>query len=118
MAKRITEPDADDLEMYEHVVTCPHCKAELTVVSPMEKILMARRTCPACKKEFVIQDGEACKQQTEAVILIIPVNTTTELQPHKIGRLIERNIIASFSYYPETESRTGAIEGSYKLDVC
>jgi uncharacterized protein YbaR (Trm112 family) len=45
----------------EHDVACPHCKAELTFLSPMETIMSARRTCPACKKEFVIEDSKAMR---------------------------------------------------------
>ena len=53
------------IEKHEHDVTCPYCTAELTVVSPMGTIFMARRTCPLCDNEFVIENGVA-KKPTES----------------------------------------------------
>ena len=48
-------------EKYGHPVACPYCATKLIVVSPMETIFIARRTCPACQKEFLIEDGPAKK---------------------------------------------------------
>jgi len=30
----------------------------LRVLSPMETILLARRTCPKCKRDFLIENGK------------------------------------------------------------
>lgn len=40
------------LGFHEHRVTCPYCRSNVTVVSLMEWLVVARRTCPACKREF------------------------------------------------------------------
>jgi len=34
---------------------CPHCHADLTIGTVMDTILMARRNCPKCGKEFIIE---------------------------------------------------------------
>ena len=39
-------------EFHEHRVMCPFCRSNVTVVSLMERLVVARRTCPACKREF------------------------------------------------------------------
>jgi hypothetical protein len=36
----------------------PHCGAELIIGSPMDHIIAARRTCPVCKKEFMIENDK------------------------------------------------------------
>ena len=54
------------LEFYEHPVTCPYCRAKVTVVSLMERLLPVRRTCPACKRELFIDDGRAVKMPIES----------------------------------------------------
>jgi transposase-like protein len=37
-------------------IACPHCHAPLTIGTVMERILLSRRTCPKCGKEFVIEN--------------------------------------------------------------
>jgi uncharacterized protein YbaR (Trm112 family) len=44
-------------DSYQHPMVCPYCGTKITVFSPMPKIIVAQRTCPACKKEFFIHDG-------------------------------------------------------------
>lgn len=39
-------------EFHEHRVMCPFCRSNVTVVSLMERLVVARRTCPACRREF------------------------------------------------------------------
>ena len=56
MARRPTK-----LQFYEHPVTCPHCGAKVIVTSLMERILVAGRTCPVCKREMFIDDGRAAQ---------------------------------------------------------
>ena len=56
MARRPTK-----LEFFEHPATCPYCQAEVTVVSLMQRLLASPRVCPACKREFFIEDGTAKK---------------------------------------------------------
>src|SRR5437660_4065785 len=46
------------IPIHEHQVTCPLCRTKLTILSPMETILLARRTCPKCKREFLIENGK------------------------------------------------------------
>ena len=48
-----------DLELYDHSMQCPYCNTTVIVSSPMEEILFARRTCPACQREFVIAEAGA-----------------------------------------------------------
>jgi hypothetical protein len=42
---------------YAHPMTSPYCGAAIVVFSPMKRITAASRTCPACKKEFFIENG-------------------------------------------------------------
>src|SRR5215469_9075949 len=49
------------LEFFEHPATCPYCQAKVTVVSLMERLLASPRICPACKREFFIEDGKAVR---------------------------------------------------------
>src|SRR5215469_6051344 len=56
MARRPTK-----LEFFEHPATCPYCHAKVTVVSLMERLLASPRICPACKREFFIEDGKAVR---------------------------------------------------------
>ena len=60
MARRPTK-----LEFREHRVTCPYCRANVTIISLMEIILAARRTCPVCKREMFIDNGKAVKMPVE-----------------------------------------------------
>jgi len=60
MARRPTK-----LEFHEHPVDCPYCRANVTVVSLMERLLAARRICPACKREFFVEDGKAVRISDE-----------------------------------------------------
>lgn len=54
MARRPTK-----LEFHEHRVTCPYCRADITITSVMETIFAARRNCPVCKREMFIENGKA-----------------------------------------------------------
>lgn len=56
MARRPTK-----LEFFEHPAICPYCRAKVTVVSMMERLLASPRVCPACDREFIIEDGKALK---------------------------------------------------------
>jgi Zn finger protein HypA/HybF involved in hydrogenase expression len=56
MARRPTK-----LEFHEHPVICPYCKANVVISSLMEFIIAARRTCPVCKREMLIDNGRAVK---------------------------------------------------------
>jgi len=40
----------------EMSITCPHCRTPLTVGTVMARILLSRRTCPKCGKEFLIEN--------------------------------------------------------------
>jgi len=60
MARRPTK-----LQFYDHPVTCPYCRAGITVYSLMEYIIAARRTCPHCKHEMLIHEGRATKIPAE-----------------------------------------------------
>jgi transposase-like protein len=42
---------------YRHPMKCPYCGMEIVVFYPAQRILAASRTCPACKKEFFIENG-------------------------------------------------------------
>lgn len=42
----------------DHPMECPHCGTKLIIGSPMDQIIAARRTCPVCKKEFMIENGK------------------------------------------------------------
>jgi hypothetical protein len=61
MARRPTK-----LQFYEHCVTCPYCRTDITVTSLMEIILVARRNCPVCKREMLIENGRAVKLSGES----------------------------------------------------
>lgn len=37
-------------------IACAHCRAPLTIGTAMDRILLSRRTCPKCGKEFVIEN--------------------------------------------------------------
>jgi transcription elongation factor Elf1 len=45
----------------EKHMRCPHCDAGIVVGTVMGKIQMARRTCPVCKKEFLIENDKPKK---------------------------------------------------------
>jgi len=53
------------IPIHEHQVTCPLCRTNLTILSPMETILLARRTCPKCKREFLIENGKTKRAPRE-----------------------------------------------------
>ena len=41
-------------------LTCPYCEADLEIVSPLDHIIfISWRTCPKCRKEFLIKAGKA-----------------------------------------------------------
>ena len=65
------------LEFYDHPVTCPYCHVEVVFTSMMERIILARRTCPACKVEMLIEDGNAIR---------IPAEGNTKKPSGKIRR--------------------------------
>jgi len=35
---------------------CPHCHTVLMIGTVMDRILLARRTCPKCGKEFLVEN--------------------------------------------------------------
>ena len=37
-------------------VACPHCRAPLVIGTVMDTIVLSRRTCPKCGREFVIEN--------------------------------------------------------------
>jgi hypothetical protein len=61
MARRPTK-----LQFYEHPVRCPYCRNDITITSLMEVILAARRNCPICKREMLIDNGRAVKFSAES----------------------------------------------------
>ena len=61
--KRPTAPkkatnDLSHFGLRERGVICPHCRTNLVLSSPMDTIFMARKTCPECNKDFVIENDE------------------------------------------------------------
>jgi DNA-directed RNA polymerase subunit RPC12/RpoP len=44
---------------HQHRIACPYCRVALIFDSPMEVILLARRECLRCGKEFLIDNGVA-----------------------------------------------------------
>jgi hypothetical protein len=40
----------------ELYISCPHCHADLTIGTVMDTIMMSRRSCPECGKEFLIEN--------------------------------------------------------------
>jgi hypothetical protein len=56
MAVRLTK-----LEFYDHPFVCPYCHTEVVFTSMMETLLGARRKCPACQQEMLIEDGKAVR---------------------------------------------------------
>jgi RNase P subunit RPR2 len=40
----------------EKHMACPHCRAPLVIGTVMDTILLARRICPKCHKEFLIEN--------------------------------------------------------------
>ena len=42
-------------------ILCSYCKADLEIDSPLDHIFIARRICPECGREFLIEDGKAEK---------------------------------------------------------
>jgi len=49
----------------EKRIQCPHRRCELTIGTVMDKILLSRRACPKCHKEFLIENDVAKKPGTE-----------------------------------------------------
>jgi transposase-like protein len=45
-------------EFKDFPMNCPHCGAELIIGSPMDHIIAARRTCPVCKQDFMIENDK------------------------------------------------------------
>jgi len=54
---------ATKLVFHEHRVVCPYCHTALIFNSPMEVILLARRECPKCGKEFLIENSVVKRQR-------------------------------------------------------
>ena len=71
------------LQFYEHPVTCPHCGAKVIVTSLMERILAARRNCPACKREMFIDDGRAVKIPGESASKKSPKHVRSRISKAK-----------------------------------
>jgi len=46
-------------------IACPHCRAPLIIGIVTETILLSRRTCPKCHKEFLIESDVPKKPGTE-----------------------------------------------------
>jgi transposase-like protein len=65
----IVKPQRMPVPMPTHEVTCPYCEADLEIVSPLDHIFMARRTCPECGREFLIKDGKAVKSSNQFGLL-------------------------------------------------
>jgi len=40
----------------EKPMNCPHCRAHLTVITVMNTIVLSKRTCPNCGKDFLIEN--------------------------------------------------------------
>jgi hypothetical protein len=55
--RRYTFPVPDTT--YNHPMICLHCGAAFVVTSPMKIIFIARRECPNCHKEVLIENGKA-----------------------------------------------------------
>jgi DNA-directed RNA polymerase subunit RPC12/RpoP len=50
---------ATKLVFHEHRIACPYCRTALIFNSPLEVILLARRECLKCGKEFLIENSVA-----------------------------------------------------------
>jgi len=53
MARARREVKLPYRELY---ISCPHCRSPLVIGTIMDKLLMSRRTCPKCAKEFLIEN--------------------------------------------------------------
>ena len=38
---------------------CPHCEAAILFMSPQKVLTLADRTCPKCRRQFLIENGVA-----------------------------------------------------------
>lgn len=54
------------LEFHEHVLRCPYCRSDIIVHSLMKNIVLARRTCPICRRLMLIRNGRAYRAPGEA----------------------------------------------------
>ncbi len=45
------------LTLTEIPMKCPHCDARLVIATVMDRIILARRTCPRCEQEFIIENN-------------------------------------------------------------
>ena len=61
MARRLNK-----LEFHEHALRCPYCRSYVMVYSLMEQLIIARRTCPICKRLMLIRKGRAFRAPGEA----------------------------------------------------
>ena len=54
--KSATKNDLSYFRIKEREIVCPHCHTNLILGSPMDSIILARRTCPKCGKDFIIEN--------------------------------------------------------------
>jgi uncharacterized protein YbaR (Trm112 family) len=45
------------LPLTELSMKCPHCQAPLIIATVMDVITFGQRTCPKCRKEFIIENN-------------------------------------------------------------
>jgi transposase-like protein len=56
--KAATEATGKNLEMHGHPMHCPYCHAPQNVETTTKDIMLARRNCPACHNDFLIDNGK------------------------------------------------------------
>lgn len=49
------------VKFYDHPAVCPYCRANVVFPSLMERIIAARRNCPACKREDAHRGWASCE---------------------------------------------------------
>jgi hypothetical protein len=49
------------LAFYDCRVPCPYCRTALVFTSSEQHIVLASRTCPKCRKAFVIENDKAVR---------------------------------------------------------
>jgi len=58
-------------------ITCPYCKADFAIGTVMNVILVSRRTCPKCSREFMIENDVPKKlDQKKPNLSVCRVKTT------------------------------------------
>ena len=65
----------------ELYISCPHCRSPLVIGTIMDKLLMSRRTCPKCAKEFLIDNEVARKPDSKK-----PSGSVTGIRVKKSGK--------------------------------